>query len=248
MDVFVAEFVGTSLLLATGSGVVANVVLNQTKGNNGGWMVITTAWALGVFIGVVVAGPYSGAHLNPAVSVGLAIAGDFAWAMVPKYVLAQVLGAMFGSGIAWLVYKDHFDVTDDPEMKFAPFGTAPAIRNLPSNLFSEIIGTSVLIIVILYSTEPIIQDGADTPIGLGSLGALPVAFLVWVIGLSLGGTTGYAINPARDLGPRIMHQILPIKGKGTSDWAYSWVPILGPILGAALAAGIYLLLGAGGMV
>lgn len=248
MDQFIAEFVGTSLLLAMGSGVVANVVLNQTKGNGSGWIVITTAWALGVFIGVVVAGPYSGAHLNPAVSIGLAIAGDFAWALVPKYILAQVLGAMFGSGIAWLMYKDHFDITDDPGLKFAPFGTAPAIRNLPSNLFSEIIGTSVLIIVILYSTEPIIQDGNDTPIGLGSLGALPVAFLVWVIGLALGGTTGYAINPARDFGPRLMHQILPIKGKGSSDWAYSWVPIIGPILGAAIAAGIYLLLGAGGMV
>jgi glycerol uptake facilitator protein len=248
MDQFIAEFVGTSLLLAMGSGVVANVVLNQTKGNGSGWIVITTAWALGVFIGVVVAGPYSGAHLNPAVSIGLAITGDFAWTMVPKYVLAQVLGAMFGSGIAWLVYKDHFDATDDPGLKFAPFGTAPAIRNLPSNLISEIVGTSVLIIVILYSTDPVIQDGNDTPIGLGSLGALPVAFLVWVIGLALGGTTGYAINPARDLGPRIMHQILPIKGKGSSDWGYSWVPILGPILGASIAAGIYLLLGAGGMV
>jgi glycerol uptake facilitator protein len=248
MDQFIAEFVGTSLLLAMGSGVVANVVLNGTKGNGSGWIVITTAWALGVFIGVVVAGPYSGAHLNPAVSIGLAIAGDFAWTMVPKYVLAQILGAMFGSSIAWLVYKDHFDATDDPGLKFAPFGTAPAIRNLPSNLISEIVGTSVLIIVILYSTDPVIQDGNDTPIGLGSLGALPVAFLVWVIGLSLGGTTGYAINPARDLGPRIMHQILPIKGKGSSDWGYSWVPIIGPILGAAIAAGIYLLLGAGGMV
>ncbi|SHM54336.1 glycerol uptake facilitator protein [Cyclobacterium lianum] len=248
MNVFVAEFVGTSLLLAMGSGVVANVVLNKTKGFDSGWIVITTAWALGVFIGVVVAGPYSGAHLNPAVTVGLAVAGDFAWALVPKYIVAQVLGAMFGSGIAWLVYKDHFDATDDPDLKFAPFGTAPAIRNLSSNLFSEIVGTSVLIIVILYSTGPMLHDEAGTPIGLGSLGALPVAFLVWVIGLSLGGTTGYAINPARDLGPRIMHQILPIKGKGPSDWAYSWVPIVGPILGAAIAAGIYLLLGVGGMV
>lgn len=248
MDAFVAEFVGTSLLLAMGSGVVANVVLNQTKGNGSGWMVITTAWALGVFIGVVVAGPYSGAHLNPAVSIGLAIAGDFAWTLVPKYILAQILGAMFGSGITWLMYKNHFDITDDPGLKFAPFGTAPAIRNLPSNLISEIVGTSALIIVILYSTEPIIQDGNNTPIGLGSLGALPVAFLVWVIGLSMGGTTGYAINPARDFGPRLMHQLLPIKGKGSSDWAYSWVPIAGPILGAAIAAGIYLLLGVGGMV
>ncbi|WP_114751515.1 MIP/aquaporin family protein [Pleomorphovibrio marinus] len=248
MNIFVAEFVGTSLLLAMGSGVVANVVLNGTKGNNSGWIVITTAWALGVFIGVVVAGPYSGAHLNPAVSVGLAIAGDFEWAMVPKYVSAQILGAMFGSGMAWLVYKDHFAITQDPGLKFAPFATTPAIRNLPSNLISEAVGTSVLIIVILYSTPAVIEDGTGTPIGLGSLGALPVAFLVWVIGLSLGGTTGYAINPARDLGPRIMHQILPIKGKGSSDWAYSWVPILGPLLGAAFAAGIYLLLGAGNLV
>ncbi|WP_194774189.1 MIP/aquaporin family protein [Pararhodonellum marinum] len=248
MDAFVAEFVGTSLLLAMGSGVVANVVLNKTKGFNSGWIVITTAWALGVFIGVVVAGPHSGAHLNPAVSVGLAITGDFAWALVPKYVLGQVLGAMFGAFVAWLVYKDHFDATNDAALKFAPFGTVPAIRNLPSNLISEIVGTSVLIIVILYSTDPIIEDGIGTPIGLGSLGALPVAFLVWVIGLSLGGTTGYAINPARDFGPRLMHQLLPIKGKGSSDWGYSWVPILGPLLGASLAAGIYLLLGAGGMV
>lgn len=248
MEAFVAEFVGTSLLIVTGSGVVANVVLPGTKGNGGGWMVITTAWALAVFIGVVVAGPYSGAHLNPAVSLALAITGDFSWAMLPEYVLAQVLGAMFGSGIAWLVYKDHFDATDDPGLKFAPFGTAPAIRNLSSNFFSELIGTSVLIIVILYSTEPSLQDGNNTPIGLGSLGALPVAFLVWVIGLSLGGTTGYAINPARDFGPRLMHQLLPIKGKGSSDWAYSWVPVLGPLVGAAIATGIYLLLGKVGMV
>ena len=250
MDTLIAEFVGTSLLITMGSGVVANVVLNKTKGNNAGWMVITTAWALGVFIGVVVAGPHSGAHLNPAVSIGLAIAGLFDWAMVPGYIFAQVLGAMFGSGIAWLVYKDHFDATDDPGLKFAPFGTSPAIRNLPSNLFSEIIGTSVLIIVILHSTNPVIQysDGEQIPIGLGALGALRVAFLVWVIGLALGGTTGYAINPARDFGPRLMHQILPIKGKGTSDWAYSWVPVLGPILGAAMAAGIFLLLSEGNLV
>lgn len=248
MDEFVAEFVGTSLLIAMGSGVVANVVLNKTKGQNSGWIVITTAWALGVFIGVVVAGPYSGAHLNPAVSISLAIVGDFPWAMVPKYIFAQILGAMFGSTIAWLVYKDHFDATEDQGLKFAPFGTVPAIRNYSSNLISEIVGTSVLIIVILYSTEPMLNDTNGTPIGLGSLGALPVAFLVWVIGLSLGGTTGYAINPARDFGPRLMHQLLPIKGKGGSDWKYSWVPIVGPIIGASLAAGIYLLLGAGGMV
>ncbi|WP_339711179.1 MIP/aquaporin family protein [Cyclobacterium amurskyense] len=247
MNVYIAEFIGTALLLGMGSGVVANVVLNKTKGQNSGWMVITTAWALGVFIGVVVAGPYSGAHLNPAVSIGLAIVGDFAWGMVPGYVIAQIAGAMMGAGVSYVIYKDHFDLTDDPGLKFAPFGTAPAIRNLSSNFTSEVIGTFVLILVILYSTGPVIDDGKGTPIGLGSIGALPVAFLVWVIGLSLGGTTGYAINPARDLGPRIMHQLLPIKGKGSSDWSYSWVPILGPIVGAALAAGLFLLLGTNGV-
>ena len=245
MNIFAAEFMGTALLIATGAGVVANVVLQKTKGHStDGWMVISTAWALGVFIGVVVAGPHSGAHLNPAVSVGLAVAGTFEWGLVPLYVGAQVLGAAFGSLIAWLVYKDHFDATPEPALKFAPFGTVPAIRNYPSNFFSEVVGTFVLIIVILYSTGAALEDEAGTPVGLGSLGAIPVAFLVWAIGLALGGTTGYAINPARDLGPRIMHQILPIKGKGGSDWAYSWVPIMGPIVGAALAGLLFLWLGA----
>lgn len=248
MNIFVAEFVGTALLISMGSGVVANVLLEKTKGHSkDGWMVITTAWALGVFIGVVVAGPYSGAHLNPAVSVGLAVAGSFDWALVPGYIAAQVLGAALGSFIAWLVYKDHFDATPEPALKFAPFGTAPAIRNYPMNFVSELIGTFVLIIVILYSTGAALEDDNATPVGLGALGAVPVAFLVWVIGLALGGTTGYAINPARDLGPRIMHQLLPIRGKGGSDWAYSWVPIAGPIVGAALAGVAYLLLGAEGM-
>jgi len=246
MNIFVAEFVGTALLISMGAGVVANVVLDKTKGHSkDGWMVITTAWALGVFIGVVVAGPYSGAHLNPAVSIGLAIAGSFEWALVPMYIFSQVLGAAFGSFLAYLVYKDHFDVTPEPALKFAPFATVPAIRNYPYNFISEMVGTFVLIFVILYSTGATIEDDNGTPIGLGSLGAIPVAFLVWVIGLALGGTTGYAINPARDLGPRLVHQFLPIKGKGGSDWAYSWVPILGPIVGAALAAGVYLLLGDG---
>lgn len=233
-------------MMAMGCGVVANVVLNKTKGHGGGWIVITTGWALGVFIGVVVAGPHSGAHLNPAVSIGLAAAGYFDWALIPKYASAQLLGAMFGSGIMWVMYKDHFDATPDPGLKSAPFATAPAIRNLPINLFSEIIGTSVLIIVILYATEPELGDG--TPIGLGALGALPVAFLVWVIGLSMGGTTGYAINPARDLGPRIMHSLLPLSGKGKSDWPYAWVPIAGPVIGALIAAGIFLVLDAGDLV
>ncbi|GGZ34083.1 glycerol uptake facilitator protein [Echinicola pacifica] len=242
MNIYIAEFIGTGLLILIGSGVVANVVLNQTKGHQGGWMVITTAWALGVFIGVVVAGPHSGAHLNPAVSIGLAIAGIFDWALVPGYTLAQVAGAAAGACISWLIYKDHFDATDDPNLKFAPFATAPAIRNLSSNFFSEVVGTFVLILVILYSTGANLEDLNNTPIGLGALGAVPVAFLVWAIGLALGGTTGYAINPARDLGPRLAHQLLPIKGKGSSDWAYSWVPIAGPLLGASLAAGLFLVL------
>ncbi|AWW31294.1 aquaporin [Echinicola strongylocentroti] len=243
MNSYIAEFIGTALLLLMGSGVVANVVLKQTKGNNGGWIVITTAWALGVFIGVVVAGPHSGAHLNPAVSVALAIAGMFDWNLVPGYVLAQVLGGGIGATVTWLMYKDHFDITDDPGLKFAPFATAPAIRNLSSNFLSEVVGTFVLIFVILYTTGANLEDLNNTPIGLGALGALPVALLVWVIGLALGGTTGYAINPARDLGPRLAHQFLPIKGKGSSDWPYSWVPIVGPLLGASLAAGAFLILG-----
>lgn len=242
MNIFVAEFFGTALLISMGSGVVANVVLKHTKGNGGGWMVITTAWALGVFIGVIVAGPYSGAHLNPAVSLGLAIVGDFSWSLVPYYVIAQILGAGFGAIFAWLVYKDHFDATPDPALKFAPFGTVPAIRNIPFNFLSEVIGTFVLIFVILYITDPIIADDDATPIGLGAIGALPVAFLVWVIGLALGGTTGYAINPARDLGPRLVHAILPIKGKGGSDWSYSWVPIAGPLVGSTIAALLFMIL------
>ncbi len=243
MNPYIAEIIGTGLLLLLGSGVVANMLLPKTKGNGGGIMEISTAWALAVFVGVVVAGPYSGAHLNPAVTVGLAIAGKFDWALVPGYIAAEVLGAMIGVGIAYLFYKDHYDATDDAALKAAPFGTSPAIRNLPLNFFSEMIGTFVLIIVILYNAGVKIEDTSQTPIGMGSLGAIPVAFLVWVIGLGLGGTTGYAINPARDFGPRLMHSILPIKGKGSSDWGYAWVPILGPIAGAALAAGLYLVAG-----
>lgn len=239
MTEFVAEFIGTALLILLGNGVVANVVLNGTKGNNSGWIVITTAWALAVFVGVVIAAPFSGAHLNPAVTIALAIAQKFNWVKVPYYILAQLCGAIVGSFLVWIMYKDHFDATEDKGLKAAPFATAPAIRNLKSNLFSEITGTFVLIFVIFYFTNA--EMGSDkTPIGLGSLGAIPVAFLVWVIGLALGGTTGYAINPVRDLGPRIVHALIPMKGKGTSDWAYSWVPIAGPIIGATLAALLYL--------
>ena len=244
MNPIVAEFIGTSILLLLGAGVVANVILPGTKGNGGGLIAITTAWALAVFCGVVVAGPYSGAHLNPAVTIGLAAVGKFEWALAPGFIVAQLGGAMLGSGLAWLMYRHHFDMADDPGLKRAPFCTDPAVRNFPTSVISEALGTFVLIFVILYITGAKIEDTNDTPVGLGSVGALPVAFLVWVIGLALGGTTGYAINPARDLGPRIMHQLLPIKGKGSSDWGYSWVPVLGPIVGALLAAGLYLVVGA----
>lgn len=244
MNPIVAEFIGTSILLLLGSGVVANVVLPGTKGNGGGLIAITTAWALAVFCGVVVAGPYSGAHLNPAVTIGLATVGKFDWAMAPGYIIAQLGGAMLGSGLAWLIYRHHFDMTDDLGLKRAPFCTDPTVRNFTTSVISETLGTFVLIFVILYISGAKLEDAQSTPIGLGSVGALPVSFLVWVIGLALGGTTGYAINPARDLGPRIMHQLLPINGKGSSDWGYSWVPIVGPILGALLAAGLYMVVGA----
>lgn len=241
MTPVLAEFIGTTFLILLGNGVVANVVLKGTKGNNSGWIVITTGWALAVYVGVVFAGPYSGAHLNPAVTIGLAIAGQFAWNRVVGFILAQVGGAMLGSFLVWLMYKDHFDNTEDATLKLITFSTKPAIKNPVMNVLSEAIGTFVLIFIIFYFTNAeIVKD--KTPIGLGSLGAIPVAFLVWAIGLSLGGTTGYAISPSRDLGPRIMHWILPIKGKGSSEWSYAWVPIVGPIIGAALAAGLYLLI------
>ena len=241
MTPFIAEIIGTALLTLLGGGVVANVVLNKTLGNNSGWIVTTTGWALAVYVAVVVVGPYSGAHINPAVSIGLAIAGKFPWESVPAYILAQMIGAMLGSLIVWLMYKDYFDITKDSGSKKSVFCTAPAIRNLLSNLFSEIVGTFVLLFTILYFTNASTND-AQSVIGLGSLGALPVAFLVWSIGLSLGGTTGYAINPARDLGPRIIHAILPIKDKASNDWSYAWVPVLGPLVGACLAALLMLVL------
>jgi len=238
MSEFAAEIMGTFILILLGNGVVANVVLNGTKGNNGGWIVITTGWALAVFTGVVVAGPFSGAHLNPAVTVGLALADKFEWAMVSEYILAQMIGAMLGAFVVWIIYRDHYAKTEEVGLKEATFCTSPAIPNRWSNFISEAAGTFVLIFVIFYFTEAEFGDD-KTPIGLGSLGAVPVAFLVWAIGLSLGGTTGYAINPARDLGPRIMYTILPVAGKGKTNWGYAWIPVAGPIAGASLAAGLY---------
>lgn len=240
MTPFIAEIIGTALMILLGNGVVANVVLKDTKGSNGGWIVITTAWAFAVFVGVVVAGPYSGAHLNPVVTLALAIAGKFAWADVPMYVAGEFIGAMIGALFVWVTYKDHFDRTEDGGTKMAAFCTAPAIRNTPANFISEVIGTFVLITSILFITGAEITDTRQ-PVGMGSIGALPVSIVVWVIGLALGGTTGYAINPARDLGPRIVHALLPIKPqKAGSDWGYAWIPVLGPVTGASLAALVYL--------
>lgn len=232
MSVFWAEVLGTALLLLLGDGVVANVVLARTKGHNAGWIVITTGWALAVFVGVIIVGDVSGAHLNPAVTVGLASAGRLAWELVPTYLAAQFLGAAIGSLLVWIQYRSHFAASSDPSAKLAVFCTGPAIRNPLENLLAEIFGTAVLLLAVLYM--------ADSDKGLGAVKALPVALTVFAIGLSLGGTTGYAINPARDLSPRIMHALLPIPGKGSSDWSYAWIPIVGPILGALAAAQIAL--------
>ncbi len=241
-----AEFVGTALLILLGDGVVANVVLRGTKGNGGGWIVITWGWAIAVFVGVFATSAFGDGHLNPAVSVGLAAAGKFPWAEVPTYVAAQMLGAMFGALLVWINYYSHFRLTEDRDAKLAVFCTGPAVRNPLLNTFSETIGTFVLVFGVLYIAKPSLAGPEGAEGGLGALGALPVALLVLGIGLSLGGTTGYAINPARDLGPRIMHAILPIPGgKRDSDWGYSWVPIVGPVLGALLAAAAYHAFGEG---
>ena len=234
MTPFLGELIGTALLILLGDGVVANVVLRGTKGEASGWIVITLGWAMAVFVGVFTVAAASGAHLNPAVTVGLAIAGKFEWGLVPTYVLAQMLGAMIGAALVWLHYRLHFRDTEDAGAKLAVFSTGPAIRSTPDNLISEIIGTFVLVFAVLFLAAP--------EVGLGALDALPVAFVVLVIGLALGGTTGYAINPARDLGPRIMHALLPIPGKGSSDWGYSAIPVVGPLIGGALAGLLYLAL------
>ncbi len=228
MTPFVAELLGTAFLIVLGDGVVANVILNKTKGNNGGLIAITFGWAIAVFVGVYTTASVSGAHLNPAVTLALASIGKFPWAQVPTYLGAQLLGAMLGALLVWVAYRQHFDATEDKATKLGVFCTSPSINKPVDNILSEIIGTFVFILAILFITKS--QDS------LGSLDALPVALLVLGIGLSLGGPTGYAINPARDLGPRIMHALLPIKGKGGSDWAYSWIPVAGPIIGGVLAA------------
>jgi glycerol uptake facilitator protein len=229
MTAITGEFLGTALLILLGDGVVANVVLKGTKGHGAGWIVITFGWAMAVFVGVLVSAKASGAHLNPAVTLGLVAAGSFDAGLMPGYVVAQMLGAACGAVLVWLLYKSHFDLTADADGKLGVFCTGPAVRSPFLNLLSEVIGTLVLVYGALRIT-------ASTG---GSLDALPVAFVVLAIGLSLGGTTGYAINPARDLAPRIVHALLPIPGKRDSDWSYAWVPVVGPLAGAALAAFLY---------
>lgn len=234
MNPFVAELVGTMLLMLLGNSVVANVLLHKTKGNNSGLIVIAFGWAIAVFVGVYSSAGISGAHLNPAVTIGLASIGKFDWVNVPAYILAQFLGAMLGAALMWLAHKQHFDATEDADAKLAVFCNAPAIPNVFFNLLTEIIATFAFMLGVLFISSP--QNS------LGSLDALPVALLVLGIGLSLGGPTGYAINPARDLGPRIVHFLLPIKNKRNSNWGYSWIPVVGPVTGAVLAALLFQLL------
>ncbi|OHX14835.1 MIP/aquaporin family protein [Chromobacterium sphagni] len=231
MNPLIGEFIGTALLVLLGNGVVANVLLKNTKGHNSGLIVVAFGWAMAVFVGVFSVAAISGAHLNPAVSVALAVAGKFAWNKVPGYVAAQMLGGMAGAGLMWLIYRKHYETTDCADTKLATFCTGPAIRSLPGNLVSEIVATFVLVFAILSMVAP--------KVSLGAIDALPVALLVLGIGVSLGGTTGYAMSPARDLAPRIMHAILPIPGKRDSDWGYSWVPVIGSLIGGTLAALAY---------
>lgn len=243
VEKFLAEILGTGVLILLGDGVVAGVLLAKSKAQNAGWIVITFGWAFAVFSGVVIAGPISGAHLNPAVTLGLAVKGDLPWAEVPVYVAAQMIGAFIGAVLVFFHYYPHWKETEDADLKLAVFSTGPAIRNTVWNFVSEVIGTFVLLFVIFAfanNAGPATMPVAAVP-GLAGVGALPVAFLILVIGLALGGTTGYAINPARDLGPRIAHFLLPIPGKRDSDWAYSWIPVAGPLVGGALAAVVYIL-------
>jgi glycerol uptake facilitator protein len=237
MSKFSAELIGTMILIILGDGVVANTLLNRSKGQNAGWIVIATGWGLGVAVAVYSVGAFSGAHLNPAVTIGLASIGKFPWRDVPTYILAQMLGAFLGGVIVWLAYLPHWKETEDSGCKLAVFCTGPAIRNHPLNLLTEIIGTFVLVLGVLAILSP--KNLNPTTGWDAGLGPLLVGLLVCSIGLSLGGPTGYAINPARDLGPRLAHFILPIPGKRDSDWDYAWVPVIGPIAGGVLAALFY---------
>ncbi|MGV3042799.1 MIP/aquaporin family protein [Staphylococcus rostri] len=230
MNIYLAEFFGTALLLLMGGGVVANVVLRKSKGEAADWIVIAVGWGLAVTLGVYAVGQFSGAHLNPAVTIAFAVTGDFAWSQVPGYIVAQMLGAIVGAALTWLTYLPHWRATDDQGAKLGVFSTAPGIRNYMANFLTEIIGTAILIAGLLFIGANKFTDG---------LNPLIVGALIVAIGVSLGGPTGYAINPARDLGPRIAHALLPIHKKGSSDWSYAIVPVLGPIVGGMLGAVIY---------
>lgn len=234
---YFAELVGTALLILFGNGVVANVSLARTSGKDSGWIVITAGWGLAVFIGAFCSAKYSGAHLNPAVTLAMAMAGKLELGRVVGYIVAQMLGAIIGSTLVFCYYREHFKATEDADAKLACFCTSPSIPNNAQAFFCEMLGTFCLILPIFLMVDPTVELAAGgAKIGLGTLGLVPVALLVFAIGLSLGGTTGYAINPARDLGPRIAHMLLPIPGKRDSNWRYAWVPVFGPLLGAALAA------------
>jgi glycerol uptake facilitator protein len=241
---YFGEFLGTMILITLGNGVVANVNLDKTHSFGAGWIVITFGWSMAVYVAVIITADMSGAHLNPAVTLGLAFSGLFDWVKVVPFILCQILGAMAGASIVYIFFKNHFKITETPGAKKACFCTAPAIRDFKSNFFSEVVGTFILILAVLLISLPQLDyvSLGSSKVGMGSLGALPVALVVFAVGLSLGGTTGYAINPARDFGPRIMHTLLPIKNKDNNDWQYAWIPIAGPVAGAALAAAVYLLI------
>jgi glycerol uptake facilitator protein len=248
MNIYLAEIIGTMIMLILGDGVVANVLLNRSKGQGSGWMVITTAWGLAVIIAIFCVGRISGAHLNPAVTVSLAAIGSFSWKLVPGYIAAQIIGAFLGAVVVWLLYQPHFAETEDEGLKLAVFCTAPAIRRPVSNFIAEVIGTVILLFGILAIAANAQKLTAPSGLDLSlvfSQGIQPilVGFLVWGIGLSLGGPTGYAINPARDLGPRLAHAVLPIPGKGRSDWGYAWIPIVAPLIGGVIGAALFTIIG-----
>jgi glycerol uptake facilitator protein len=240
MEPFVAELLGTMILVILGDGVVANVVLDRTKGNDAGWLTITTGWGLAVAIAIYSVGRISGAHINPAVTLGLASIGQFPWADVGGYITAQVTGAFLGAIVVWITYRPHWRVTQDPAAKLAVFATGPEIRRLPSNFITEMVATAVLVfgvLAIAANAGEMVDGSVDlSSVFASGFNPLLVGLLVWAIGMGLGGPTGYAINPARDLGPRLAHALLPIPGKGGSDWGYAWVPVLGPIAGGVLGA------------
>lgn len=232
MNPFMGEFIGTTLLIALGMGVNINTSLQKTYGKNSGWIVTSLGWATAVFVGVIFSAPISGAHLNPAVTLALAVAGSFEWSSVPGYMVAQVAGACTGTSLAWLAYQKHFEEPGQEGGFLGVFATGPAIKHSPSNFLTEVIATFIFMVAVFAITKP--------EAGIGSIDALPVTLIVLAIGLCMGGSTGYAINPARDFGPRLMHALLPIKGKGDSNWGYAWIPIIGPLVGAVLAALLFM--------